>query len=1289
MVKKARRFVGLGSVFGIVVLLAAVPPARAGIGTSDLGITKDDGATVSAIGGSVTYTIVGSNAGPDDVFGATVTDTFPSELACTWTCAASAGSSCTAMGSGNISDAVNLLETGTVTYTATCTISGAATPGTLANTATITSPAVDPNPADNSATDSNALWPVADLAITKTDGVTMAAPGDSLTYTIVASNAGPMDSFGATVTDSFPAGLACTWTCAASAGSSCTAMGSGDINDAVSLLSGGTATYIASCAIDLTATGTLSNTATVAGMVIDGTPGNDAATDADTVLEASTDLAITKSDSPDPVVAGENLTYTMTVTNNGPSNSTGGTVTDVLPSGVSFSSSSDCSEAGGTVTCAIGALGVGASQMVSFVVTVDPSQTAAISNTATIAANETDPTAGNDSATATTTVDAETDLSITKADSPDPVNAGNDLTYTMTVTNSGPSASTGGTVTDVLPGGVSFSSSSDCSEAGGTVTCAIGALGVGASQMVSFVVTVDPSQTAAISNTATIAANETDPTAGNDSATATTTVGIETDLSITKTDSPDPVAAGGDLTYTLTVLNSGPSASTGGTVTDVLPGGVSFSSSSDCSEAGGTVTCAIGALGVGASQMVSFVVTVDPSQTAAISNTATIAANETDPTAGNDSATATTTVGIETDLSITKTDSPDPVAAGGDLTYTLTVLNNGPSASTGATVTDVLPAGVSFSSSGDCTEAGGTVTCAIGALGVGASQMVSFVVTVDPSQTAAISNTATVAANETDPVAGNDSATATTTVATNTDLSLVKTDAPDPVTAGEDLTYTLTVTNNGPSVSTGATATDVLPAGVGFSSSGDCTEAGGTVTCAIGALGVGASQMVSFVVTVDPSQIAAISNTATVAANETDPVAGNNSATASTTVATEADLGITQVDSSDPVPPSAAYAYTVTVTNAGPSDAVGVSVLDTLPAGVTLLSTAGCAEDPAGVPTCTLGTIAAGGMASYTINVTSPAAVGTVSNTATVSATTTDNNPANDTATEDTAVALTALQADLSITKDDGVATAVPGGAVTYTIVAANAGPDDVPDATVTDTFPASLTCTWTCAGAGGGACTAAGSGNIADTVDLPNGAAVTYTAVCSIDSAATGNLVNTAVVLSPATDTNPGNESATDTDTLIPSADLSIASVTMPNPVLLGEPVSVDVTVANDGPSDATGTVVTTTLPAGIGLDATVGCAEDPNGVPTCTLGAVPAGLTATFTIEGTAAAQGTTTGSVMVASDVPDPNGANDDALAEVTVGSVLDIPTLGSLGFAALVMLLALAAVATLRRVGPARR
>ncbi|HJU39475.1 MAG TPA: proprotein convertase P-domain-containing protein, partial [Tahibacter sp.] len=232
---------------------------------ADLSITKTDGVTTVIPGGSATYTITASNAGPSDAPGSTVADTFPASLTCTWTCVGAGGGTCTAAGSGNISDTVNLPAGGSATYTATCAVSASAS-GTLTNTATVAAPGgvTDPNPANNSATDADTLTPQADLSITKTDGVTSATPGGSVTYTITASNAGLSNATGASVADTFPASLTCTWTCVGAGGGTCTAAGSGNIADTVNLPAGGSARFTAACNVAGTATGPISNTATVA-----------------------------------------------------------------------------------------------------------------------------------------------------------------------------------------------------------------------------------------------------------------------------------------------------------------------------------------------------------------------------------------------------------------------------------------------------------------------------------------------------------------------------------------------------------------------------------------------------------------------------------------------------------------------------------------------------------------------------------------------------------------------------------------------------------------------------------------------------------------------------------------------------------------------------------------------------------------------------------------------------------------------------------------------------------------
>jgi uncharacterized repeat protein (TIGR01451 family) len=162
-----------------------------------------------------------------------------------------------------------------------------------------------------------------------------------------------------------------------------------------------------------------------------------------------------------------------------------------------------------------------------------------------------------------------------------------------------------------------------------------------------------------------------------------------------------------------------------------------------------------------------------------------------------------------------------------------------------------------------------------------------------------------------------------------------------------------------------------------------------------------------------------------------------------------------------------------------------------------------------------------------------------------VSSNVSDPDAADNTATESTTVTPTA---DLSIAKTDGSTTATPGQTIMYTIAVSNAGPDDAFGATVSDTVPAAITgASWTCAGAGGGACTASGPGSISDTVDLPVGASVTYTLTGTISPSATGSLANTAAVAVPGgfVDPAPADNSATDTDTLI---SCSAATVVVPD---------------------------------------------------------------------------------------------------------------------------------------------
>ncbi len=282
------------------------------------------------------------------------------------------------------------------------------------------------------------------------------------------------------------------------------------------------------------------------------------------------------------------------------------------------------------------------------------------------------------------------------------------------------------------------------------------------------------------------------------------------------------------------------------------------------------------------------------------------------------------------DLAITKTDSPDPVIAGTDLTYTINVINNGSGPAVFAQWQDSLPAGTRLQSfpgaaGWSCVTPpigfGGMITCRKDTMAAGESAGFTVVVRVAPdvADGATLSNTASISSSVSDPNGANNSSTATTAVIARADLEVVsKIDTPDPVVTNNPLTYTITLRNNGPSVANGVTLSDPLPPGAIFNNcsatgGGVCGGAGQNRTVTFATLTVGASATVTFGTTASCalSDGAVISNTATITATTIDPNPANNSATA-TTVASNPPPIITLNPPISLWPPNHKY-HTVTV----------------------------------------------------------------------------------------------------------------------------------------------------------------------------------------------------------------------------------------------------------------------------------------------------------------------------------------------------------------------------------------
>jgi uncharacterized repeat protein (TIGR01451 family) len=241
------------------------------------------------------------------------------------------------------------------------------------------------------------------------------------------------------------------------------------------------------------------------------------------------------------------------------------------------------------------------------------------------------------------------DVVVTMSDSPDPVNFGSNLTYTITVKNIGEVAATGVTLTDTLPAGATLvSANSTVGSCSGTttITCGLGTLNGGATVTVTIVVT--PSA-GTITNTATATLNETDAVPANNTATAETHVELA-DLSITKRAAQNLVAPGSTFTFSLVVKNKSVTPADV-TVTDDFPAGLTLTSCTAtgngvCGGSATNVSVSFSQLAAGASEAVLLTVRVNPSATAGtvISNTASVSSPIPDSDTSNNSSTASVTV---------------------------------------------------------------------------------------------------------------------------------------------------------------------------------------------------------------------------------------------------------------------------------------------------------------------------------------------------------------------------------------------------------------------------------------------------------------------------------------------------------------------------------------------------------------------------------------------------------------------------------------------------------------------
>ncbi|MFC2078286.1 hypothetical protein ACFLTM_05720, partial [Candidatus Bipolaricaulota bacterium] len=658
------------------------------------------------------------------------------------------------------------------------------------------------------------------------------------------------------------------------------------------------------------------------------------------------------------------------------------------------------------------------------------------------------------------------DLSVVKTDDADPILAGQILTYTIAVANAGPSDAANVTLTDAVPATLltpQFSTTGGATWSAWTGSLGLGTLASGASNDVLIRGTVDPSFVGTITNIANVTSTTSDPVSGNNEDSEDTSVDTLADLSIGKMDSPDPVTAGETLTYTITIVNTGPSDAVNVVLDDTVPTRVlapEYSTDAGASWSAWPNTLSFATIPTGRSVQVLIRGAVDPTFSGTISNLASVAADTPDPNLTDNSTTENTTVSALADLSVGKSDSPDPVVAGTTLTYTISVSNTGPSDAPNTVITDAIPVQVqnpeySIDGLGGPWQAW-TGSLALGTIAVGENRQTFIRGIVDPTFTGIVYNTVVVRADPPDANPGNESSTVDTTVITRADLAVNKSIDDALPNEGDTVTYTITVTNNGPSNATNVALEDVIPTGLSYDSAiaSQGTYDSGTEIWTVGDLAsAGGTATLTLSMTVDAGTAGqTINNTASVfAVDQLDPTPENNTSTVQLRVQS-ADLSVVKIVDDDTPNEGDSIQFTITLTNNGPDEATNVLISDLLPSGLTFVSaipSAGTYDDSTGE--WTVASIGSG--VSITLILTATADIGTagqtLTNTATaVSADQADPDPSNDSASAPVTVR---QNPEIAVSKSPETQQAVTGDVATFTIVVENTGDVPLSNVVITD----------------------------------------------------------------------------------------------------------------------------------------------------------------------------------------------------------------------------------------------
>ena len=802
----------------------------------------------------------------------------------------------------------------------------------------------------------------------------------------------------------------------------------------------------------------------------------------------------------------------------------------------------------------------------------------------------------------------------------------NMVKWTITVTNNGPDVAHDVKVKDILPQSLIFvSSNGNYNHNSGIWN--IGTLNVGSSTSLNIITRVNA--TGAIENAVSVSGREYDYDKSNNNDTESVDVKPASDLSLLKLVNVTQANYLDLVRWTLVVTNNGPDAATGVKITDILPRGFVYVSSSK-PYSNGVIT--IGNLAVGQSQSVDVVTRVNVTGT--FVNVASVTGNEYDPDLSNNEANRSILINPASDMTVEKTVNETAPNYTNMVKWTITVTNNGPDVAHDVKVKDILPQSLIFvSSNGNYNPDSGIWN--VGTVNKGARITLEIITKVN--KTGTIDNNVSVSAREYDYNKSNNRDNRTVDVANATDLSVVKLVNSSVENYHQLIKWTVIASNNGPDKATGVYVMDVLPEGlilVNYTASKGFYDNGMWSICC---LEKGDSETLDIVCYINKT--GNIMNIANITGNEYDYDLSNNVAKESVFVEKASDIAVTKTVNDTAPYFGDVIEWNISIINNGPDTATEIYAFDNLPAGLVYVSHAASK----GIYNDGMWYVASlrNGESAYLLIRCEVNTLDSVVNTVGVSALEYDWNESNN---KDQEEIYPNPVADLSIVKLVNVTQANYLDLVKWTLIVTNNGPNDASDVFVSDIIQSGLKLIET-----------QGDGEFEDSIwsvgDLKSGESKMLELICKI--IATGDIENSANVWANEYDPDLSNNDAEESLSVNPASDLSITKTVSKYKYKVGDLVRFSIKVVNNGPDKATNIEVMEIMDESLVLKsfkASYGDFDEVNDV--WSIDELEVGDSASLDIDAVAGEPGVAANRVSVTSDNYDPDLANNEDNVTVNV-------------------------------------